>query len=228
MEGRLISKATVFMKMVILSRGGQRAVRGQVINSPSDVDGIVSQLPRPPSGEDIVYLQRLDSTTDMESQSLERGGQYLRCRYSRVMGPLGWLKMNNPLYKDIVINGVTEDIFDDEEDNNGSREDEVAHANNEELQESGVVCLDVLHPNIPTVELPQKENAAYGQVHQLQRATATPLSIFQDRHNLEVQAFPTLYPDGTNGFERRCLSRYGSTHGSTGTVGRCQPAYCGG
>ena len=31
LEQRLISKATVFMKMVILPRGGQRAVRGQVI-----------------------------------------------------------------------------------------------------------------------------------------------------------------------------------------------------
>ena len=164
------------------------------------MDGIVSQLPRPPSGEDIVYVQRPDSTTDMECQSVERGGRYLRCRYSRVMGALGWLKMNNPLYEDVLINGVTEDMFDDEEDNNGSGEDEVAHAHNEELQESGVVRLDVLHPNIPTVELLQEENAAHGRVHQLQRVTATPLSIFQDRHNLEVQAFPTLYPDGTNGF----------------------------
>ena len=57
LEMRLISKATVFMKMVILPRGGQRAVRGQVINFSSDVDGIVSQLPHPPSGEDIVYIQ---------------------------------------------------------------------------------------------------------------------------------------------------------------------------
>ena len=70
LELRLISKATVFMKMVILPRGGQRAVRGQVINFPSDVDGIVSQLPRPPSGEDIVYVQRPDSTTDMEMSML--------------------------------------------------------------------------------------------------------------------------------------------------------------
>ena len=57
LEERLISKATVFMKMVILLRGGRRAVRGQVINFPSDVDGIVSRLPCPPSGEDIVYVQ---------------------------------------------------------------------------------------------------------------------------------------------------------------------------
>ena len=85
LEERLIAKATVFMKMVILPRGGQRAVRGQVINFPSDVDGIVSHLPRPPSGEDIVYVQRPDSTTEMESQSVEHGARYLRCRYSRVM-----------------------------------------------------------------------------------------------------------------------------------------------
>ena len=193
LEERLISKPTVFMKMVILPRGGQRAVRGQVINFPSDVDGIVS------SGEDIVYVQRPDSMTEVESQSVERGARYLRCRFSKVMGALGWLKINNPLYKDVIINGVTEDMFDDEEDSNGSEESEDAHAHNEELQESGVVRLDVLHPNIPTVELLQEENAVQ-QVHQLQRVTATPLSIFQDRHNLEVQAFPTLYPDGANGF----------------------------
>ena len=200
LEERLISKATVFMKMVILPRGGQRAVRGQVINFPSDVDGIVSQLPRPPSGKDIVYVQRPDSTTEMECQSVEHGARHLRCRYSRVMEALGWLKRNNPLYKDVIINGVTEDMYDDEDDGNGSSEGEDVHAHNEELQESGVVRLDVLHPNIPAVELLQEENAVHRQVHQLQRVTATPLSIFQDRHNLEVQAFPTLYPDGRNGF----------------------------
>ena len=110
LEERLISKATVFMKIVILPRGGQRAVRGQVINFPSNVDGIVSQLPRPPSGEDIVYVQQPDSMTEAESQSAEQGGRYLRCHYSRVMG--------------------AEDMFDDEEDNNGSVEDEDAHAHN--------------------------------------------------------------------------------------------------
>ena len=50
-------------------------------------------------------------------------------------------------------------MFDDEEDSNGSEKSEDAHAHNEELQESGVVRLDVLHPNIPAVELLQEENA---------------------------------------------------------------------
>ena len=173
LEERLISKATVFMKMVILPRGGQRAVQGQVINFPSDVDGIVSQLPRPPSGEDIVYVQRPDSMTEVECQSVEHGARYLRCSYSRAMEALGWLKRNNPLYKDVIINGVTEDMFDDEDDGNGSSEGEDAHAHSEELQESGVVRLDVLHPIIPAVELLQEENAVQRQVHQLESNSHT-------------------------------------------------------
>ena len=158
------------------------------------------RLPRPPSGEVIVYVQQPDSTTEVECQSVEHGERYLRCRYSRVMGALNWLKTYNPLYKDVIINGVTEDMFDDEDHSNGIGASEDAHANNEELQESGDVRLDVLHPNIPAVESLQDKNSVHGQVHQLQRVTATPLSIFQDRHNLEVQAFPTLYADGINGF----------------------------
>ena len=66
--------------------------------------------------------------------------------------------MNNPLYKDVIIGG-TEDMFDDKDDGNASDKDEDAHAHNEELQESGVVRSDVLHLNIPEVELLQEENA---------------------------------------------------------------------
>ena len=38
------------------------------------------------------------------------------------------------------------------------------------------------------------------QIHKLQRVTTTPLSIFENRNDLEVLAFPTLYPNGENGF----------------------------
>ena len=44
-----------------------------MINFPSDVDGIVSQLAHPPSGEDIVYIQWPDSTTEVKCQSVESG-----------------------------------------------------------------------------------------------------------------------------------------------------------
>ena len=61
LEQHLISKATVFMKIVILPRGGQRAVRGQVITSPSNVDSVISELPHLPNREDIVYIQQPQS-----------------------------------------------------------------------------------------------------------------------------------------------------------------------
>ena len=71
------------------------------------------------------------------------------------------MKTNNPLYNDVIINNVTEDMFDDEDDGNVSDEGEGedAHVHNEELHESGIMCLDVLHPNIPAEELLQEENA---------------------------------------------------------------------
>ena len=74
LEQRLISKATVFMKMVILPSGGQRAVRGQVINFPSNVDSVISELPRLPNGEDIVYSQQPQSP---ESEDKNNGRQTL-------------------------------------------------------------------------------------------------------------------------------------------------------
>ena len=92
LEQRLISKATVFMKMVILPRGGQRAVRGQVINFPSNIHSVVSQLPRLPNGEDIVYTQSPESGGS-ESNGTGQETLYHSCRYSKVMEALHWLKL---------------------------------------------------------------------------------------------------------------------------------------
>ena len=110
LEQRLISKATVFMKMVILPRGGQRAVRGQVINFPSNVDCVISELPRLPSGEDILYIQQPDSIGSKPNGSVP-DTIYHTCRYSNVMQALKWLKQHNPLYGDITITKMSEDMF---------------------------------------------------------------------------------------------------------------------
>ena len=68
------------------------------------------------------------------------------------------------------------------------------------MDETGIVRLDALQPNVVAVELLQGSKSIEHQVHKLQRITATPLSIFEDRDDLEAMAFPTLYPDGENGF----------------------------
>ena len=194
LEQRLISKATVFMKMVILPRGGQRAVRGQVINFPSNVDSVISQLPRLPEGEDIVYIQQPESA-EGDNNSTSHEIVYHSCRYSKVMQALQWLKQHNPLYSDVTVTNVSEDMFDGDGSNDSGADDEEQL----EMDETGVVRLDALQPNVTAVELLQESTLSH-QVHQLQRVTATPLSIFENRCELEVLSFPTLYPNGENGF----------------------------
>ena len=69
-----------------------------------------------------------------------------------------------------------------------------------EMDETGIVRLDAIQPNVVAADVLQEHKSIEHQVHQLQRVTATPLSIFEDRRELELLAFPTLYPDGENGF----------------------------
>ena len=47
LEERLISRVAAFMKLVLLPRGGQRALQGQVINFPMATSETVNQLPLP-------------------------------------------------------------------------------------------------------------------------------------------------------------------------------------
>ena len=203
LEERLISKATVFMRMVILPRGGQRAVRGQVINFPSNVDSVISQLPRLPQGADIVYIQQPESAEGKHNDTGQKSF-YHTCRYSNVMQALQWLKQHNPLYSDVTITSMNEDIFNGDDNNGPVTESE---SNNElgeevdiEMDETGIVRLDAIQPNVVAADVLQEHKSIEHQVHQLQRVTATPLSIFEDRRELELLAFPTLYPDGENGF----------------------------
>ena len=95
LEQRLISKATVFMKMVIIPRGGQRSVRGQVINFPSNVDSVISESEDKSNGPDKAYHC---------------------CRYSRVIQALQWLKQHNPLYRDVSISNISEGMLVDGEE----------------------------------------------------------------------------------------------------------------
>ena len=204
LEERLISKATVFMKMVILPRGGQRAVRGQVINFPSNVDSVISQLPRLPHGEDIVYVQQPESA-DGRSNDTRQETPYHTCRYSKVMQALQWLKQHNILYSDVTITDVEkEHTLNGASNDNGPITEGDGNVLGEqdsiEMDETGIVRLDALQPNVVAADLLQEDKSIEHQVHQLQRVTATPLSIFEDRRELEVLAFPTLYPDGENGF----------------------------
>ena len=95
LEVRLISLRIPFMKMVALPCGKQRAIHGPAVNIPTDV---------------CTLLPRLPSQTQMVPMKLKRKLCYKRhymyqyVRPAKVLAALQWLKLNNPLYKDVDIN----------------------------------------------------------------------------------------------------------------------------
>ena len=100
------------------------------------------------------------------------------------MNALQWLKENNSAYKNVKITEHCQENFIETENEE------------EAMEESGVVCSDFLMPDVPVTNYLQEGTFP---VHQLEKITSAPLSIFNEQQ-LEVLAFPTLHPDGNNGF----------------------------
>ena len=61
-----------------------------------------------------------------------------------------------------------------------------------EMNVTWIVRLDALQPNEVAIEWLQVSRPIEHQAHTLQSITAVPLSIFEDRHDLEPIAFPTF------------------------------------
>ena len=186
LEERLILRVTPFMKLVVLPRGHQRAIRGQVINFPTPMTNTVDKLPRPAEDTDIVYVQRPSESECVQESAISATGTYYCCRYGKVMLALNWLKENNPIFHDVKVVDPSEKQFSEEGD-----ECQADH-----VEESGVVRSNTLIPDIPVTKLIQ--DGAF-PVHQLERISSTPVSVFNEPQ-LELMAFPTLYPNGRNGF----------------------------
>ena len=86
------------MKMVALPTGKQHCIHGPAVNVPTDLSSVCTLLPRLPSQCQILPMK------------LKRKLQYRgHCMYDfirpdKVIAALEWLKMSNPLYKDIAVN----------------------------------------------------------------------------------------------------------------------------
>ena len=116
LEERLISRVTPFMKLVVLPRGRQRAIRGQVINFPTPMTNTVDQLPRPAEDTDIVYVQRPSESECVPERATSATRTYYCCRYRKVMLALNWLKENNPIFHDVKVVDPSEKQFSEEGD----------------------------------------------------------------------------------------------------------------
>ena len=98
LEVRFISLRIPFMKMVALPCGKQRAIHGPAVNVPTDLTPVCTLLPRLPSQMQMVPMKL--------KRKLCYKGHYMfqYVRPAKVLAALQWLKLNNPLYKDIEIN----------------------------------------------------------------------------------------------------------------------------
>ena len=100
LETRLISLRNPFMKMVALPCGKQRAIHGPAVNVPTYLlTPVCTLLPRLPSQTQMVPMK-------LKRKLCYRGHyMYQYIRPSKVLTAQQWLKSNNPLYKDVEING---------------------------------------------------------------------------------------------------------------------------
>ena len=99
-EIRLVSKRIPFMKMVALPRGRQTAIHGPAVNIPTNLDTICRLLPRLPKNSEILPMKL--------KRRLSYKGHYMydSVHPETMMTALYWLQANNILYRDININEV--------------------------------------------------------------------------------------------------------------------------
>lgn len=95
---KLISLAHAYMKMVILPYG-QKAINGQVINFPYDVEEQVDQF----SHQGLVIVR-------VAGQKISDIPKEYTVNTVKVTNALNWLKSNNTLYKNIAIPQFTTDM----------------------------------------------------------------------------------------------------------------------
>ena len=187
-EQKLISLAHAYMKMVILPYG-QRAINGQVINFPYDVEEQVTQF----SHKGLVIVR-------VAGQKIVDIPKEYKVNTEKVIDALNWLKLNNNLYKHISIPEFpsnicvppTIEIDCPVKENEG---DVKTGKNDGWIPEVSVVGTD---PVMPKVDFSQYVNNEHVPIHNIPRLETPPINMFTDLY-LEQMAFPTLFPDGVNG-----------------------------
>ena len=98
LEQILIAQRIMFEKLVVMPKGQQRKIKGAICNVPVECDQTCSILPRPPERSGIIMLK-------LKRKLQFRGHVYFQAvRPQLLIQALNWLKINNPLYRDITIN----------------------------------------------------------------------------------------------------------------------------
>ena len=84
-------------KIVVMYKGQQRKIKGAICNVPVECDQTCNQLSHPPDRCCIIILK-------LKRKLQSRGHAYFRAsRPELIQQVLNWLKVHNPLYKDILV-----------------------------------------------------------------------------------------------------------------------------
>ena len=96
-----------------MSKGQKRKVKGAICNVPVECDNTCKVLPRPPERSGIIMLKH--------KRKLQFGGHvyFQAVRPEIIQVALNCLKLNNPLYNDIInIRQISENLKNLWQDNN--------------------------------------------------------------------------------------------------------------
>ena len=91
-ELHMISQVDAFVSVHRLFGGGQWSTKGNIINFYNNVTEIVKKLPRSVDNINLAFVRFIGSRVD----------EYV-VRPPKLRAALSWLKTNNPLYADIII-----------------------------------------------------------------------------------------------------------------------------
>ena len=92
-----IAQRIVFEKIGVVHKGQQRKIKGVICNVPVECDQTCNQLPHQPDRSCIIIIKL--------KRKLQSGGQvyFEASRPELIQQVLNWLKVHNPLYKDVLI-----------------------------------------------------------------------------------------------------------------------------
>ena len=96
-EQILKAQQIVFEKIWVSPKRQQRKMKGAICNVPIECDQTCSQLPRPPDRSGIIMLK-------LKRKLQFRGHVYFQAVRPELMQQvLNWFKVQNPIYKDILV-----------------------------------------------------------------------------------------------------------------------------
>ncbi|XP_062600308.1 uncharacterized protein LOC134261943 [Saccostrea cucullata] len=195
LERQLVALRIPFMKLLSLPKGGQKGVKGQVVNVPSNISSITTSLPRTINEAQMVKVKL------KRKLSYKGHYQYEWVRPEKVKEAIEFLKRNNPWYSNIAL---SDSWFDPETDSDLVKVDEQENSSDEENESSEQENLTMHTQPVETCSQPVDLGQEYLDTENKVFCIApgenqTPQSIFQEK-GADAMAFPNLYPDGKFGY----------------------------